>query len=513
MIISIAKSFSSRWQILGALVVLLFISSFTVSASTLRVGAPARTAGLGNPYVGLISQITQTRSAIFDGLTRISSTGHLEPELALSWEVITPNTWIFNLRPNVYFSNGEPFGAESVITSIGFLQNTTGQMYGAAVEMRGVKQVRAVDNLTVEITTLRPDAILPKRLSMVMMVPPHAWTEMGLTEFSQAPVGTGSFLLKDWGANRGRTILEANSNSWRAPVDVDRLEVVFPLRDSVVRRQALEAGEIDVTPQLTLDDIAVLSAEGFTTFAAAVPEVRALALRNVDNEGSPLRDVRVRQALNYGVNKQEIADIFYLSVARPVGQGAIPGTFGYNPDITPYPYDPGRAKALLAEAGYENGLTFRAEVEQGQAQVIYVKASQDLARIGVDLQVRTLVAQEWLRKYFSSDWGNADILSVVWNSGAYWDTIRALESYSCAKPSPFFCEPSLMPLIEKSHAQFDPLMRERTLQDIMRYMHDLAPALFLISHTHSFAAAPHIKDVEQTQRGFVFEKIVVEREN
>ena len=484
-----------------------FLVLSCVQAETLRIGAPARTSTLGNPYNSLVSAVTQTPSTIFDALTRIDTDGSVVPELALSWKATSNITWVFKLCPDVPFSNGEVFNAEGVARVIEWLIGPDGQSAMMASELKAVAGVRVLDDLTVEITTTTPDAILPKRLSLIMMVAPEAWEILGPQEFAQRPVGTGSYIMEEWGEETGRSLLRANTTSWRAPVHFDRLEVVYPLRDSVVRRQALESGEIDITVQVAFDDLKDLQAQGFTTQVLQVPQIRALALPNTRDDAPALKDVRVRQALNFAIDKEAIAQAFYYNEVEPVGQGAIAGTAGYNPDIKPYPYDPDRARALLKEAGYGDGFTLDAEVEIGQAQVIYEKASQDLARIGVTLNVRAVVASQWLQKYFSGDWGEAEVLSVVWNAGAYRDTIRALEQYSCLKPNAFFCEPSLIPAIEATGAMFDPGQRERALQDIMAEMHTLAPSIFLISHANTVVARPGITNIIMSDRGLGYEKM------
>jgi peptide/nickel transport system substrate-binding protein len=488
-----------------ALVTVLWtLATGLAAAETLRVGAPAKTANLGNPYMSLVSTVTQTPSAIFDALTRIDADGQVVPELALSWTATSDTTWEFNLRPGVVFSNGEVFDAGAVVSVIDYLIGD-GRAQMMASELKAVTGVRALDDLTVEFITSVPDAILPKRLSLIMMVAPHAWATLGPDEFAQTPAATGAYMIQDWGEDAGRSILVANTTSWRAAVHYDRLEIRFPLRDSVIRRQAMESGEIDVTVQVSFDDLNDLAALGFETYVLEVPQIRALALPNTRDDLPALKDVRVRQALNYAVDKNAIAETFYFNAVAPVGQGATPGTAGYNPDVKPYPYDPARARALLIEAGYADGLEFDAEVEIGQAQEIYEKAAQDLARVGVKLNVRAVVATQWLQKYFSGDWGRTDVLSMVWNSGAYRDTIRALEIYSCLKPNPFFCVPEMVPAIEATGSIFEVDARNRALADIMADMHDLAPSIFLVSHANTAVTRSGIENVVMTDRGLSYE--------
>lgn len=495
-----------------AVVTILAGSVSIPAAKTIRAGASAAPSGYGNPYMGLISLNVLTTATLFDSLTAIGPDGSVQPSLALTWSAISDNEWHFTLRPGVTFSNGEPLNADAVVSTLRYLIGPDAAKYVLAREASGISSVVEIDELTVGITTKTPDAILPKRLSMLTILPPQAWAELGADGFADTPIGTGSYVLEDWGKSEGKAILVANPASWRAPVEIDRIEMRYPLRDPGTRLAALRSGDVDITLNLSFDDIPDVRAEGYAVLVQQVPQIRALALPNIKPE-SPLNDVRVRQALNYAVDKQTIADVFYQGVVSPVGQGAIPGTVGYNPNIKPYPFDPDRARALLIEAGYAEGLTLNAEVEIGQAQVIYQKAAQDLAKVGVTLNVRTVIAAEWIRKYFSGDLGRADILSLVWDSGAYRDTIRSIETYSCAKPNPLFCEPSLMPAIQATGAMFDLEERDRALQAIMADMHDLAPALFLINHAKTAVADPKVQNIILTERGLAFEKMRIRGES
>ena len=308
-----------------------FLIGSMVQAATLRVGVPANTSTLGNPYMSLVSAVTQIPSTIFDALTRIDVNGDIVPELALSWEATSDTTWVFHLRPGVTFSNGEPFNADAVAQTIGWLIGPEGNTAMMASELKAVSGTNVIDDLTIEVVTRSPDAILPKRLSLIMMVAPKAWASQSRQDFALNPVGTGSYVIENWGEDSGRSQLYANITSWRAPVHFDHLDMIYPLRDSIVRRQALESDEIDITVQVAFDDIQFLRTAGFQVIVQQVPQIRALALSNLGAEDSPLRDVRVRQALNYAVDKAAIAQAFYYNEVDPVGQGAVAGTAGYNP--------------------------------------------------------------------------------------------------------------------------------------------------------------------------------------
>lgn len=485
-------------------------------SATLKVGASDRPPGLGNPFESIATMASHSRAAILDPLLVQGPDGTFEPALALSWVSTSDLTWEFKLRPGATFSNGEPANAAAVKATLDFLTGPDSARYLMAQETRAIARTDVVDEQTLVVTTQYPDAVLPKRLSLIMIVPPAYFADVGLATFAQRPIGSGSYILEDWGLQTGRTVLEANLSSWRRPEQIDRVEILAPLRDAIVRLQALRSGQVDITLNISVDERAAIESEGFINSVKPIGTVQSLALPNIGNPDSPLQDTRVRQALNYAVNKDVIADIIMGGTVSPVGQGAIPRSFGYNPDINPYPYDPERALTLLTEAGYGNGFSLETEALRGSSptdDIVYVQVAQDLARVGVTMNVRSLIGQEWIRKYFSGEWGSADVLSVTWNAGAYADTIRAIETFSCDKPGAFFCAPELTPLIEQSNGTFDAVQRERLLQRIMARYHELAPSIFLYNQSLIISRHPRVENVVMGGGGFRFEQMRLNKDN
>ena len=468
-----------------------------ITAETLRIAVPTRTPGLGNPFASMITGGIHPATVLFDSLVEIDETGAVVPSLALSWESTSPNTWIFHLRPDVVFANGEPFYAETVIAIVDYLKTGPAQRFFISGEVALIQSANAIDEHTVQFITSTPDAIFPKRISMVLMVPKNAWREMGPDEFGLQPIGTGPFVLTDWGMDSGRSQMVRNVSSWRNVKELTEIQWVV-IGEQISRAQALMSDQIDIAYGLGFESLHLLEQEGFRTLVREAPLVGALALPNIRPD-HPLADVRVRRALNYGTNRQEIARIILNGSVDANGQGAIPGVFGYNPDIKPYPYDPDHARTLLQEAGYADGLSFRADVLLSagvpEAELVYQSIAQDLRQIGVDLEIRPTFGTEWIRKWFSGDWGDADILSSIWNTSAYMDAIRAIENVSCAKNGAFFCIPDMMDDIEATKTNFDPASREKQLQDLMARLHDLAPSLYLFPQTAIFAFSDRVQNI------------------
>ncbi|MGB1876007.1 MAG: ABC transporter substrate-binding protein, partial [Rhodospirillaceae bacterium] len=207
---------------------LLCLVGFSVPAQdgpdVLRVAVPSRPPGLGNPYSSLPIGAINSNHVLYDALTNIGDKGVILPALALSWESSGDTAWIFRLRPGVEFSNGELFTAQTVVDVITYLRSEEAAGYLIAGETAMIESASVIDDLTVQINTNRPDAILPKRMSFVYMVAMEYWKEVGVDAFGMEPAGSGPFKLKDWGQKTGSYVFERNHASWRDTGHFDEIK-------------------------------------------------------------------------------------------------------------------------------------------------------------------------------------------------------------------------------------------------------------------------------------------------
>lgn len=490
----------------------LCVSNANVSAQTLRVAVSAFPPTLGNPFTGASLPAAELWWSIYDGLTRLNWTGGPEPALALSWENTSPTTWVFKLRSNVSYHNGKPFSAHDVVKLLNLMKREDMGRFLIPNELKLVRGSRALDDLTVEIETVEPDAILPKRLATVMVVDPDHWDEVGVDGYTLAPIGTGPFRLIGFGRGNATATLEANPRSWRAPKSVDTLEYRL-VGDKTSRIQGLLSGQVDLITGLHVDDVAILETQGFAVSVRTNPQVKSIALPNVLHEdGHPLEDVRVRQAMNYAVDKKSIAKFIMFDYAEVASQGVTSATIGFNPNLEPYSYNPERARALLAEAGYPNGFAMNIEVATDTTtpdSLMYQKVEQDLESIGIDVTLRAIPFSDYSSKYATSEWGDADAFNLIWNNSAFQDPIRPIEYFSCLRANPFFCVPELVEPIKRSNAEIDSGKRDLLLQSIMAELHALAPAIWLTNAVYTSAYGERIAEFKSRPTGVLFEELTV----
>ena len=499
----------------------LFISIFT-GISLLAGGAKAKgvlryavhdlPVTYGNPYMANGIPSSFVWLGMFDALTRLDTDGILIPGLATSWDLVDNNTWRFRLREDVQFTNGEPFDASAVVNAIDWLTTLEGRRSIIGNEMRSIVSADIEDETTVLIRTDPPDAILPNRLNAMFIVAPKAWQEMGPDDFGREPAGTGAFRVTDWGITTGTVVMEANRESWRPP-HLDRI-LMTNIPDRASRVQALLSGQVHVAGNMDIDDVAFLRGEGFQTHAYPNFGVMSIAFRQEEGRDGPLNDARVRQAINYGVDKQAIADALMLGTTVPGGQPAGTRTFGYNPAVHPYPYDPDKARALLREAGYGDGLklAFALMVNRipGDSNIYQTLADQ-LSQIGVEIELRPVTFATWISYYLPGTWpDHIDGFTLSWNALPYNDVLRPMEYYSCLKAVPFYCNEDLTAQIVAAAGEIDLIQRERRLFDLAQQIHDLAPSLFLVEINEILAASTAVKNLRVANRVVVYEELTLE---
>jgi peptide/nickel transport system substrate-binding protein len=494
------------WKKLAAVLTVLGVAVAPVFASapkdTLRLGLIGLPPSLGNPYRTTNIPSILTWGAIFDGLTRIDGQGNLTPWLALSWEAIEPTTWRFKLRPNVVFSNGEKLAAEAVVNAVEYLVGPGAAIEGTARELQSLAGARAVDELTVDIVTKYPDPILPRSLPIMYIVAPEQWQRLGPDGFAREPVGTGPYKVNRWDSSRA--FLSAFEGSWRAP-KIPKVEI-YAVPEGSSRTQGVSANQIDIALAIGPDDARAAEAAGGKAVHWIHPGVMGVAfvLVNNQNPNSPVFDRRVRQALNYAVNKQAIIDALLYGTSVPRGQPAPAVAWGHNPNVAPYPYDPAKAKALLAEAGYPNGfkMALEATIGGGAADAaMYQQVAADLAAVGVDVEIRTIPVQTLLRNSNEGGW-TGDAFGMSFATEPSVTALRPLRVWSCLWLSPWYCNRDLQPRIDAAMREFDEAKRLAEVQDIMRIYHEEAPAIFLYDVVRFGALTQRVENFKE-ENGFI----------
>jgi peptide/nickel transport system substrate-binding protein len=459
--------------------------------SVLRVAVPALSDARGNPFFGPNPPYVVNLSAVFEALVLVDNRdGSVKPWLATRWEQTGPVTWRFWLREEAKFSNGTPFDARAVTTTIGFLQSADGKRFRMADELSNVQSVAAIDAKTVEFTLKKPDPLFPRLLHVLLIPEPNQLAQLGLDSLTRDPIGTGPWMLKEWGGQRG--VYGRNPYAWvKAPAD--KMELVA-IAEKTSRVQAVASGAMDVAGSIEPADVPILQSAGGRGELAFLSGIYAVQFR-LNLEGTqPWKDIRVRQALNYAVNKEQLVAVLMGGTTWPTGQPAPRRSLGYDSTIEPFPYDPAKAKALLKEAGYEKGFAFTAEGVTGLAMAdvaAFQQIAVDLNAIGVTMRVQPITYQQLLRNAVTGEWKGDAVLSN-YSAEPTLDALRAFRTHSCSNPISLICDREIQPTIEKANATADLAEREALTKQIVRHYHDKAYSIFLYDTSTMFGVGPRV---------------------
>lgn len=492
----------------GLLSAMLGTTALAQPADTLRVGNWDYPPGRGNPYSTVSAGVPQVYvwPAMFDAMTSIDGKGVAGPLLATSWKNVNPTTWHVSLRPDVKFHNGEMLTAKSVTDIFAWFKTDAGKTSVAAQQMNFIASVVALDAMTLEFKTTSPRPVFPNLLAGLYLVPEKAWAELGPEKFVTNPLGSGSYRTVAWTNEVVR--MEAFKDAWR-PAKTPKLEILR-LAEQAARLQALISGQIDIMVEAKADDIRPIEAVGGRVDLAPAPAMMQLAyvLENAKPgvNNTMLKDKRVRHALNYAVDKEAINKNLLGGAWTLNTQFAVPGAFGYDPNLKPWPYDPAKAKALLAEAGYPNGFTLTGEVRDFFD--IWGQVTLDLAKVGVKLELGNVVQADWLRKFLGTTWEGASF-GLALGFGPEMDAGRVAFFQSCRKNPPHYCNRELMPLLDTLDAEFDVEKRRAMLNDLMAKMREDSPALMLFEQVDFTGVAKRVRGFQSVNRIFNFHEVTL----
>ncbi|MEV6916870.1 ABC transporter substrate-binding protein [Amycolatopsis sp. NPDC051106] len=412
---------------------------------------------------------------MFDTLTTRGPDNRLVPGLALEWSSPDPLTWRFKLRPGVEFHNGEPCDANAVAFSINRLLDPATK--SPIVELRYVKQAVAVDDLTVDLRCAQPDPIIPAKVSLFggVAVPPGYLKQVGNAGFAKHPVGTGPFTFADFQRDH-RLRMRANPAYWGGRPAYDEL-VFLPMPDPSSALASLQSDEVDIVANLTPD--AALQLQGYKGVAIRnFPGIRTSYL-SLDTTSGPLRDVRVRRALNHAVDVPLLIKAVLDGKAREVPTMFPRESFGFDPSIAPFTRDVGLAKQLLAEAGFPDGFdtSLTAQTADGNlAEAI----SGLLARVGVRARVDLVDAGTYSSRLTSSNRGALGPIYLAASTGWTLDAESLVQSnVRHDRRQSRWHNAEADRLVDAEEQSLVPADRQRAFTGLQRLLKQEAPFVFL----------------------------------
>jgi peptide/nickel transport system substrate-binding protein len=358
---------------------------------TFRVGLSDSPQGF-DPALATVGGSHQIIDLVYSGLTKLNKDAAPEPDLAESWKVDPSGTkYVFSLRRGVKFQDGVPLTADDVVFTFDRLRDPkTGYSY--ITQLEDIKKVSASGENKVEFTLFKPMGPLLTFLAFPgnFIVPKHVVTK-GKT-LTEHPVGTGPFIFESYRPNQ-ELMLKANTDYY-VPNEpkVDRLDIKY-IADDTERATALLGGSIDFATQINPRDYSrVTSTPGFK---GTETEGGHWYWLMTNDKQRPLNNPLVRQAISYAIDREALAKTLFFGRATPIGGGPIPAwswAYDASTDQIPPQGDVEKAKALLKQAGYANGLQLTATLGSAWPQLVDQGPllKEMLARAGITLQLSTM---------------------------------------------------------------------------------------------------------------------------
>lgn len=441
-----------------ALVPLAAASPAFAQGKTLRVAINADATTL-DPHANNAFLNNMTLEQVYECLTTRGKDLGVEPSLATKWDRVEPTRWRFTLRPNVKWHDGSSFVADDVVFS---LKRAMTPPSNYTIYIDSIVDVMRVDDLTVDVVTRAPDAILPDKLTRVFILsknwatanksePPQNFAAKEESFASRNAMGTGPYVLRSREPDV-RIVMNRNANWWGKHEGNVETYIQMPIANDATRISALLAGDVDLTNYVPYQDLerlkrdqrmkVVEGMENRTLFLGMDQKRDELLYSDVKGK-NPFKDVRVRRAVAMAVDIEAIKARVVRGQATPTGSMWTPFVNGYTKanDVR-LPLDRDRAKALLAEAGHPNGFRVTLDCPNGSYEETCVAIAGQLARIGitvdVNLQAPALTFQKFARQdtsFYALSWGvpTLDALYTLrgiimskekvgsgsWNAGGY----------------------------------------------------------------------------------------------
>jgi peptide/nickel transport system substrate-binding protein len=403
-------------------------------------------------------------------------TGEPTPALAESWEVENPTTWIFRLRQQARWQDGSPFTSADVVYSLqAVLDHPAGKL---KYKMSSVAAFEAVDPHTVKIVTKEPNSqLLDEAFVIGIPMLSKAQHDRGEDLADRLALGTGPYLLKEWVRNV-RVVVAKNPNYWDGPVNSPDEIVYRFIKEDQARVTALLNNEIQIASNIPAQDAErvndsanarILEGEWTSNqFLAMAPKFE------------PWNNLKLRQAVNHAIDKDTIIQSVLGGHAQRLDAPVGPGQYAYSPDIMPrYSYDPVKARQLVVEAGFPNGV----DVELS-TPVNFLYKDTEITQAMVPMLNAVGIRTKLLTPEWSTLWTNIQAGRVPFfylGRGSWFDPGSPLSQYfeSSRSSRLGFSDPEIDALFQRQRATFDPDSRKVVLAQLMSKIQEQAPVVWL----------------------------------
>jgi peptide/nickel transport system substrate-binding protein len=410
---------------------------------------------------------------VFDTLLQRDSNIKMDKILAESYRIVNDKTWEFKIRKGVKFHNGEDLKAEN-------FKFTLERMADPKLKLRQtvfqgvIEKVEVMDDYTFRIITKDPYPVMDAMLCIYgPPLPIKYFQEKGPEHFALNPVGTGPYKFVRW-VKDDYILLEANENYFRGAPKIKKIRF-RPIPEATTRVAALQTQEADIITNIPPHLMKLMDWKG-RSFVSKVPSVRVIYMAFDTLKPGPQTDQRVRQAIAMGVDmKTNIKKVLE-------GNGVLLGSpltdkhFGYDPSVTPYEYNPEKAKKLLAEAGHAKGFDFTINSPAGRYlndKEMAEAVAGDLRKIGINATVKTHEWGTYMNRMYSHN--NPPAYLLGWGNTSFDADFTINPLMRTGKLLGNVSFPKLDALIDQGISTMDPKKRQKIYSDAVKVMKEEVP--------------------------------------
>jgi peptide/nickel transport system substrate-binding protein len=436
---------------------------------------------------------------MYDSLLHKNTKLEYEPSLATSWKALNDTTWEFKLRKGVKFHNGGVMTAEDVKYSFDRVldQKKKSPQYG---NIRAIKDVKIISPDTIHLVTDKPFPLLLERLVFFPIVPKQHIEKVGDQAFGDtAAVGTGPWKAVEF--KRGQHIkLESFDQHWRGKPPFKHL-VVRAIPEVATQIAELKTGGVDIIRNVSADLVPDLKSHPQTAVSSA-PILRTHYV-HLDMRTEPFNKKLARQAANYAIDREAIVQKMMAGLGRVVPTVVHPAAFGYDPSVTAYTFDPKKAKALLAQAGYPNGVDITLHSGFVEFRPVFEAIGQMLTEVGIRTTVKMWDPGPAWNKFFQGEGKATHGYYGSWGYYSVFDADAILHPLYHTEPGGWVGKhyirvEGLDGLIDQARSTVDQAVRKRTYSQILKLLKEEAPSIFLF---HQFDTLGISKKVDYAARG------------
>jgi peptide/nickel transport system substrate-binding protein len=455
-----------------------------------------------DPRVGTDAQSERIDELIFDALVRRDEHFNLQPWVAESWEIRDPLTYIFHLRHDVKFHDGHPLTSADVKWTFDSL--ISGKIRSAKTSTyRDVDHIETPDDYTVIFKLKQPFATLLWNLSDgAIGIVPYGATD----SLNQNPIGSGPYKFVKMAADR-YVWVERNDAYWGKKPKIPKIEfLVVP--DPTTRALELRKGSADAAMNaLTADTVVTLQKDPKLVVQKAPGTIYAYIGLNLRDP--ILKDVRVRQALAYAIDREPLIHYLWRDMARPANSILPPQSWAYDGNVQQYPHDPAKARRLLDDAGYKPGangvrfhLTMKTSTEES-TRLLAAVLQQQLRDVGIALDIRSF---EFATFYADVVKGSYQVYSLRWIGGNEDPDIfeNVFDSASFAPKRAnrsFYSNPRVDELILEGRSTVDKEKRKKAYFEIQEIVARDLPYINLWYLDNVLVHSKRLRDVQMSPSG------------